>query len=107
MQLLHRLHILAAPALRFAGALETPEGGITMNYWISYDDGTPISVKKWRDQDIARTEEFRTEHEALNRARELLDGGDCQTVVLSDSSGGTLSGVRLQLKLGYSENNAG
>jgi hypothetical protein len=78
-----------------------------MNYRISYDDGTPISVKKWRDQDIARTEEFRTEHEALSRARELLDGGDCQTVVLSDSSGGTLSGVRLQLKLGYSENNAG
>jgi hypothetical protein len=73
-----------------------------VNYRISYDDGTPISVKKWRDQDAARTETFRTEHEALNRARELLDAGDHQTVMLCDSCGRTLCGVRLQLKLGYS-----
>jgi hypothetical protein len=73
-----------------------------VNYRISYDDGTPISVQKWRDQDPARTENFRTEHEALNRARELLEAGDHQTVEVCDSSGRTLSGVRLQLKLGYS-----
>ena len=105
---LHRLRILGGAWGAASQALwNYLREKITMNYRISYDDGTPISVKKWRDQDTARTEEFRTEHEALNRASELLDGGDCQTVVLSDSSGGTLSGVRLQLKLGYSENNAG
>ena len=104
----HRPRILAAPGSSASQALwKDLREEITMNYRISYDDGTPISIKKWRDQDTARTEEFRTEHEALNRARELLDAGDCQAVVLIDSSGGTLSGVRLQLKLGYSENNAG
>lgn len=72
-----------------------------MTYRIFYDDGVPMSVKKWRNKDIARSETFPTEHEALNRARELLDDGDHHAVVVSDSSGNTLGGVRLQLKLGH------
>src|SRR6266404_6095126 len=75
---------------------------MTMAYQISYNDEMPISVKKWRNQDAARIETFRTEHEALTRARELIDAGDHHSVVICDSSGNTLAGVRLQLKLGFS-----
>jgi len=72
-----------------------------MTYRLSYDDGVPISVKKWRNEEAARTETFRTEHEALKRARQLLDDGDHHAVVVYDSSGNTLGGIRLQLKLGF------
>ena len=54
-----------------------------MSYRISYDDGSAISVTKSRNEDLGRTETFRTEHEALNRARELQDG-DHQAVAVSD-----------------------
>ena len=53
-----------------------------MTYRISYEDG-------WTDACGTRTEYFGTEHEALYRARELIDSG-----------GEALAGVRLQLKLG-------
>ena len=75
---------------------------MTMTYRISYADPAPISVKKWRNQDAARIETFGTEREALTRARQLIDTGDNHTVVIRDSSGNTLAGVRLQLKLGFS-----
>jgi hypothetical protein len=75
-----------------------------MTYRISYDDGLAISVKKWRNEDPARTETFPTEHEALNRARELLADGDHQAVAVSDGSGNVLGGVLLELKLGFSAN---
>jgi hypothetical protein len=71
-----------------------------MTYRIWYDDGVPISVKKWRNEDIARTETYETERAALKRARELLDDGDHHAVVLCDDCGNTLGGIRLQLKLG-------
>lgn len=71
-----------------------------MTYRVFYDDETPISVKKWRNEDLSRTETFLTEHEALKRARQLLDEGDHHAVTLRDSSGNTLGGIRLQLKLG-------
>jgi hypothetical protein len=72
-----------------------------MTYRISYDDTVPISIKKWRNADNGRTESFETEHEALNRARELLDDGDCRAVSVCDDCGTVLGGVRLQLKLGF------
>ena len=72
-----------------------------MTYRLSYDDGVPISVKKWHNEEAARTETFRTEHEALKRARQLLDDGDHHAVVVYDSSGNTLGGIRLQLKPGF------
>jgi hypothetical protein len=51
---------------------------------------------------VTRTEYFRTEHEALKRARDLLEDGDHHAVSLHDSSGSVLAGIRLQLKLGAS-----
>jgi hypothetical protein len=72
-----------------------------MSYRISYDDTMPLSIKKWRDQEHAYTETFETEHEALNRARELLDDSDVRTVSVADERGDVLGGIRLQLKLGF------
>jgi hypothetical protein len=69
-----------------------------MNYRISYEDGAPISQRITR---AIRTETFRTEHEALKRARELLDG-DYRAVAVYDNSGKIMVGVLLQLKLGFS-----
>lgn len=71
-----------------------------MTYRLSYDDGVPVSIKKWRNEEIPRTEIFQTEDEALKRARQLLDDGEHHAVVLCDGSGNTLGGIRLQLKLG-------
>jgi hypothetical protein len=64
-----------------------------MTYRISYEDG-------WTDACGTRTEYFGTEHEALYRARELIDSGVNHRVSVSDSGGEALAGVRLQLKLG-------
>jgi len=72
-----------------------------MTYRISYDDTVPVSIKKWRNEDNARTETFDTEHEALNRARELLDDADCRAVSVCDDRGTVLGGIRLQLRLGF------
>jgi hypothetical protein len=71
-----------------------------MTYKISYQDEVPISVRKWRNDEAARTETFGSEAEALRRARELIDDGEHQRVVVSDASGNALGGIRLQLKLG-------
>ena len=58
--------------------------------------GDPVSVLRY-----ARSEQFSTEHEALQRARELLEE-DCATAVaIHDAAGNRLSGIPLQLKLGY------
>jgi len=48
-----------------------------------------------------RVERFSTEHEALNRARQLIEENDGTAVAICDAAGNQLSGVRLQLKLGY------
>ena len=73
-----------------------------MNYRISYYDTTLLSLKKWRNQEGECTETFASEHEALRRARELIDEGEVHGVVLTDNSGAALGGIRLQLKLGFS-----
>ena len=72
-----------------------------MNYRISYYDTTLHSLKKWRDQDGECTETFATEHEALRRARELLEEGEVHGIVVTDDCGTALGGIRLQLKLGF------
>jgi hypothetical protein len=66
-----------------------------MSYRISYEDG-------WAETGATRTEYFRTEYEALHRARELVESGVHHGVSVFDSGGATLAGVRLQLKLGVS-----
>lgn len=48
-----------------------------------------------------RSERFSTEHEALQRAREVIEDDVSTVVTVSDTSGNQLHGLRLQLKLGY------
>jgi hypothetical protein len=76
-------------------------GGEEMTYRISYDDGL-AAMRAARQDAVTRTEYFRTEYEALNRARELLDDADHHAISLSDESGNVLAGFRLQLRLGAS-----
>ncbi|HWX31573.1 MAG TPA: hypothetical protein VNZ53_29590 [Steroidobacteraceae bacterium] len=71
-----------------------------MTYRISYDDGLAATTGAGGHEEVTRTEYFRTEYEALQRARQLLEDGDHHAVSLCDSSGGVLAGIRLQLRLG-------
>jgi hypothetical protein len=68
--------------------------GMTMSYRIIYT-GLPAVRPEWLP-----AEEFTTEHQALGRARELLETGEHHGVAVRDHSGNELFGVRLQLKLG-------
>ena len=72
-----------------------------MLYSISYDDSPTRAAKTQTGEGLTRTETFVTEREALTRAFRLLDEGRYHAVSLCDSSGNVLSGVRLQLKLGF------
>ena len=70
-----------------------------MTYRISYEDGwAPLSGGPGGGAEC--TEYFRTEHEALYRARELIDSGIHHGVAVYDDDGNALVGVRLELKLG-------
>jgi hypothetical protein len=73
-----------------------------MTYRISYDHGLAASTGARDHEGLTRTEYFRTEYEALNRARQLLDDGDHYAVSLCDGSGRVVAGILLQLKLGAS-----
>ena len=46
------------------------------------------------------TEEFPTEHQAMGRARELLETGEHHGVAVCDQRGNELHGICLQLRLG-------
>ena len=72
-----------------------------MAYQVFY--GEPAAMLRWDDDldERVRTERFRNEREALNRAREILDQDFSNVVVVRDDAGNELSGVRLQLRLGY------
>jgi hypothetical protein len=84
-----------------------PELREAMSYRISYDDTMPLAIKKWRDQEGACTETFETEHEALSRARELLDDDKVHAVAVAGEDGAVLGGIRLQLKLGFTAESVG
>jgi hypothetical protein len=71
-----------------------------MTYRICYDDGLTAMAGAQDRERVTRTEYFRTEYEALQRTRQLLDERDHHAVCLYDSSGSVLAGIRLQLKLG-------
>jgi hypothetical protein len=73
-----------------------------MTYRISYDDGVAAATDAAYLEVVTRTEYFRTEYEALDRARQLLEDGDRHAILLYDSSGSVLTGIRLQLRLGAS-----
>ena len=72
-----------------------------MTYRVCY--GYPAGVAR-RDahlDDRVRSERFSTEHEALSRARELLEQEAGIAVAVHDGAGNQLCGLRLQLKLGF------
>ena len=72
-----------------------------MTYRLYYGD--PVAVVRYdaHADDRARSERFSTEHEALQRARKLLEEDWATAVAIHDAAGNRLSGIRLQLKLGY------
>ena len=78
--------------LRETGA-PSKTAGNEMTYRISYDDGLAREAVK-------RSEYYRTEFEAMRRARQLLEDGDHHGIALHDASGSVLTGIRLELKLG-------
>ena len=67
-----------------------------MVYRLCYEDKTASG-----NDAALRTERFRSETEALSRARVLLDDNENYTITLLDDTGEVACGVRLQLKLGY------
>jgi len=69
-----------------------------MTYRVSYDDG--VAAASGGHEGVTRTEYFRTEFEALKRARQLIEDGDRHGIAVHDDSGRVLRGIRLQLKLG-------
>jgi hypothetical protein len=66
---------------------------------ISCDD--KLAVRYRSGEEAPQIETFETEPEALGRARELLEQGDCHAVAVLDEAGDVLGGIRLQLKLGF------
>ena len=66
-----------------------------MTYRITYCE-TPAR----HSRNPAATEEYSQEHQALGRARELLETGRHHGVAVDDGAGNVLHGVRLQLRLG-------
>jgi hypothetical protein len=67
-----------------------------MTYRVSYEDGL-MGVSGARGHEaVRRTEYFRTEYGARNRARQLLEDGDHYAVSLRDSSGTVLGDILLQ-----------
>ena len=73
-----------------------------MSYQVFYGDGVAIAGCDLQAHDTSMcSEQFSTEHDALRRARELLDEDAGNVVAVRDAAGTLLSGVRLQLRLGY------
>ena len=69
-----------------------------MTYRVFYRDALAVFRS---DNDRAGAEQFDTEQEAFNRARQILDQDFSRVVIIRDDAGNELSGVRLQLRLGY------
>ena len=74
--------------------------GKAMSYRVIYNEPPMLRAPAdwWRGTEWS--EEFTTEHQALGRARELLEAGEHHSVAMHDHSGNELSGVRLQWRLG-------
>lgn len=72
-----------------------------MSYRVYYGDVVAVTSRDAHLDEGVRSERFSTEHEALRRARELLEQDVGTAVAIHDAAGNRLSGLRLQLKLGY------
>jgi len=70
-----------------------------MSYRIVYNVVLTPQAKTDRRRSAVSTEEFPTEHQALGRARELLQTAEHHAVAMHDPRGNKLSGVRLQWRL--------
>jgi hypothetical protein len=70
-----------------------------MAYRVSYEEGLAAAGDARGHEGVRRTEYFRTEYEARNRARQLLEDGDHHAVSLCDGSGTDMTGILLQLQL--------
>ena len=72
-----------------------------MSYQIFYGDAVAMGQRDRHLDERVCSERFSTEHEALLRARELIEEDVSTVVAVSDRAGNLLHGVRLQLRLGY------
>jgi hypothetical protein len=71
-----------------------------MSYLIVYNAILAPQANTDRRRSAVSTEEFPTEHQALGRARELLETTEHHAVAVHDHHGNELFGVRLQWRLG-------
>jgi hypothetical protein len=71
-----------------------------MTYRVFYGDTASVAGRDMHLDKRVRSERFSTEHEALRRARELLEADPCILVAVHDRAGNQITGIRLQLKLG-------
>jgi hypothetical protein len=72
-----------------------------MTYRVFYGDAVAMAGHDRHLDERVQIERFSTEHEALSRARELLDDDLTTVVAICDAAGNQLAGLRLQLKLGF------
>jgi hypothetical protein len=72
-----------------------------MTYRVYYGDVAAVASRDVHLDERVRSERFSTEYEALRRVRELLEHDAGTAVAVHDGAGNRLSGLRLQLKLGY------
>ena len=72
-----------------------------MTYRVFHGDFLAMASRDRHLDERVRVERYSTEHEALNRARQLIEEDETTAVAICDAAGNQLAGVRLQLKLGY------
>lgn len=72
-----------------------------MTYRVFYGDVAAMAGRDQYADERVRSERFSTEHEAMRRARELLDEDLSTVVAVHDPAGNQLTGLCLQLRLGY------
>jgi hypothetical protein len=72
-----------------------------MTYRVCYGDPAIVTRHDAHLDGRVRSERFSTEHEALRRARELVEQEAGIAVAVHDGAGNQLCGLRLQLRLGF------
>ena len=72
-----------------------------MTYRVFFGNALAMAERELHQQRGICSERFSTEHEALRRARDLLDEDPRTVVAIHDDAGKRLSGVCLHLRLGY------
>lgn len=77
----------------------SPIGGDAMTYRLFYGDALSMSDRELHQQEAVQQERFSTEHEALRRARELIEDDARTVVAIRDAAGNQTSGICLQLRL--------